>query len=576
MEPHAAKRSRALRRTRRAEKEPDMNSSRRSALLAGATLAVLGGAVAVYVATRPGKPLENPARANESPMGEAARIWPAFGNGPSRNMVNLTEKNVPEEWASGKEEGGQTKNIKWVAKLGSRAYGGPVIVGGKVFVGTNNESPRNKRDRDPKKVNPVTKEPVPLDKGVLMCFRESDGQLLWQHVNDKLPSGQVHDWPREGVCSTPVVEGDRLYYVNNRCEVVCLDVEGFANGNQGVQDEEYKDPTDADVIWKFEMMSKLGVFPHNMSACAPLIVGDALFIVTANGVDEDHLNIPAPEAPSFIALNKKTGELIWKDSSPGKNIMHGQWSNPCYAEIGGVAQVIFPGGDGWLHAFEPKTGKPLWKFDANPKTAAPYELGAKGERNDFIATPVIDDGKIYIGVGQDPEHLEGIGHLYCIDPAGKTGDISAELVTEDNPDPKKRKTKANPNSGQVWHYGGSDPNPNAAREYIYGRTMSTCAVHDGLVYAGELAGFLHCLDAKTGKVYWVHDLKGALWGSPYLVDGKIYIGTEDGDVYMFAHGKEKKLVAKVDMAEPVRSTPIVANGVLYVMTERNLYAIQKK
>ncbi|MFL5339389.1 MAG: PQQ-binding-like beta-propeller repeat protein [Gemmataceae bacterium] len=547
-----------------------MKSNKKSLLL-GVTLIIIGGAV--YFTTRPGQaPGPNALRAEDRPRADASRLWAEFGGSPARNMVNLNEKNVPDDWDTGKG-GGEKKNIKWVAKLGSRAYGGPVISGGKVFVGTNNESPRNKRDRDPKKVNPVTKEPVAVDKGILMAFRESDGKFLWQHVNDKLPSSLVHDWPHEGVCSTPIVQGDRLWYVSNRCEVVCLDTEGLANGNQGVEDEQYKDPTDADVIWKLDMMKELNVFPHNMSACSPMILGDILFVVTANGVDEGHINIPSPEAPSFIALEKKTGKLLWKDNSPGKNIMHGQWSNPSYAEIGGVAQVIFPGGDGWLHAFDPKTGEKLWQCDCNPKDAV-YKLGPEGTKNDFIATPVIHDGKIYIGVGQDPEHTPSVGHLWCIDPAGKKGDISEVLVTDATNFPPM--TKPNPNSGIVWHFGGPNNDPNGKREYFFSRTMSTCAVHDGLCYAADLDGFMYCLDAKTGKLYWQHDLKGAVWGSPYWVDGKVYIGTEDGDVFIFAHGKEKKQLAKIDMGEPVRSTPVVANGVLYVMTEGNLYAIQKK
>src|SRR5262249_53736116 len=160
-----------------------------------------------------------------------------------------------------------------------------------------------------------------------------------------------------------------------------------------------------------------------------------------NGVDEGHINIPAPQAPSFIALDKRTGRLLWQDNSPGKDIMHGQWSNACYAEIGGVPQVIFPGGDGWLHAFEPETGQKLWKFDCNPKKAPRYTLGGKGERSDFIAAPVVYENRIYIGTGQDPEHYEGVGHLYCIDPAGKTGDISPELITKDAKDFTKRGTK---------------------------------------------------------------------------------------------------------------------------------------
>src|SRR5262249_23682519 len=135
--------------------------------------------------------------------------WIMFGGSPSRNMVDLVNKNVPAEW---NVEKGQEKNIKWVADVGSKAYGGPVISGGKVFIGTTNEKPR-----DPK---------IKGDKGVLMCFRESDGEFLWQQVHDKLPAGRVNDWPQEGICSTPVLEGDRLYYVSNRCEVIGSNTDG--------------------------------------------------------------------------------------------------------------------------------------------------------------------------------------------------------------------------------------------------------------------------------------------------------------------------------------------------------------
>ncbi len=494
---------------------------------------------------------------------DAKQLWALFGVTPYRNMVNTTDTNVPTEWqAVWKEsDAGKTldkaasKNIKWVAKLGSRAYGGPTVFNGKVYVGTNNESPR-----DPK---------IKGDKGVVMCFAESDGKFLWQAIHDKLPSGQVHDWPKEGLCSTPLVEGNRLYYVNNRCEVICADADGDPV-TKGVK-----------IIWKLEMMKELSVFPHNMSACSPVIVGDLVFVVTANGVDEDHINIPSPEAPSFIAINKKTGKLVWKDASPGKLIMHGQWSNPVYAVVNGKGQIIFPGGDGWMRSFDPETGKQIWMFDANPKDSK-YELGGKGTRSDFIATPVVVGNHMYIGTGQDPEHYEGIGHLWCVDIT-KTGDVSPELSLDGKV--PTTKTKPNPNSGVVWHYGGTikKEEMEAARkvfgtdrDYWFGRTMSTVAVKDGLVYAGELAGYLHCLDAKTGKPYWVYDLKSAVWGSAYWVDGKVYIGTEDGDVCIFKHGKEKNEPKKVEVGQPIKSTPIVVNGTVYVMSEFYLYAIANK
>jgi outer membrane protein assembly factor BamB len=528
---------------------------------------------------------------------------PMFGGTPSRNMVNLSEKFGPAKLVDLDNEGklhvADGVAMKWHTELGSRSYGGPVVAGGRVFVGTNNEHPRNPRDT----VKNADGDVEPIDMGIVMCFDAATGKFLWQAVHDKLPGGQVVDWPKEGVCSTPLVEGDRVYYVSNQCRVVCADVNGFANGNQGMTDEKYKDPTDADFIWELDMIGELGVFPHNMAACSPLLVGDILFIVTANGVDEGHVNIPSPQAPSFIAVDKNTGKVLWKRNDPGRNIMHGQWSNPTYAEVKGVRQVIFPGGDGWLYSFKPETGDLLWKFDCNPKDSV-YELGGTGTKSDFIGTPVIYDGKVYIGVGQDPEHFSGVAHFWCIDPSKATSPGQDLSPKNDNFDPNAPENK---DSGLVWHYGGEDTRKFAPRDFIYGRTMSTACIVDDVVYISELQGFLHCLDAKTGKKYWQYDLKGAIWGSPYYVDGKVYLATEGGDLFCFKHEKQPRVIDDLDIPDAkdqrdynakrrakraevekayllgksefdsaIRSTPVVAGGAMYVMTEKSLYVLEAK
>jgi outer membrane protein assembly factor BamB len=256
--------------------------------------------------------------------------------------------------------------------------------------------------------------------------------------------------------------------------------------------------------------------------------------------------------------------------------MHGQWSNATYGEAAGVKQVIFPGGDGWLYAFDPPTGKLLWKFDCNPKSAK-YELGGRGTKSDFIATPVVYKGRVYIATGQDPEHYDGMGHLWCIDLAravqkGRVNKDNDASPIGDDFDPN---TEANQErSALVWHFGGYDLRPKSKRDFLFGRTMSTCAIHDGLVYIAELAGYMNCLDAETGQRYWLHDLKSSVWGSAYYVDGKVYVPTEDGDVFIFAHGKEKKLLSTVEMDEPIKGSVVAANGVLFVKTEKTLYAIQ--
>ncbi|MCS7045668.1 MAG: PQQ-binding-like beta-propeller repeat protein [Gemmataceae bacterium] len=530
------------------------------------TVAVFAGAVVFATLSR-----ESPAAPFQpKPDRMESGDWTMFGGDATRNFVNPRAKGLPVNWTDWDEE--KTKgtlrpaNIKWAVDLGSRSYGGPVVAGGKVFVGTNNQKPR-----DPKWV----KDGKPIDLGVLMCFSEKDGTFLWQRVYPKLSAGRVVDWPLEGLCSTPTIEGDRMYYCTNRCEAVCSDT----NGNE---------------IWKLDMIGKLRVFPHNLTVCSPLVVGDAVWLITANGVDDGHINVPEPKAPSFLKLDKATGNVLWQSNLPtvkltepnteadqeayikrlvnrGELIQHGQWSNPAYAVVGGQPQFVFPGGDGWIYSFDPE-GKLLWKFDCNPKDAV-YELGSKGTRNDFIATPVIYDGKVYIGVGQDPEHLVGVGHLYCIDMT-KRGDVSPELVVDNSVFPPK--TKPNPNSAQVWHYGGPTTpadRKKLRRNYYFGRTMSTCAVKDGLVYAADLNGYLNCLDAETGKLYWTHFTGAETWASPYWADGKIYMGNDAGHVLVFAHGREKKLLAENLMPGPVRATPVAANGVLYVMTNNKLYAI---
>lgn len=449
-----------------------------------------------------------------------------WGGTPARNMVS-DETGIPAEW-----DPNSGLNVKWTAQLGSQTYGNPVVAGGKIFVGTNNEAGRNPKFKG--------------DKGVIMAFNEADGQFLWQAVHHKLESGRVNDWPQQGICSSPFVEGDRIYYVSNRAQLVCADAEGFLDGeNDGAfQNEEETSDIGADIIWIYDMIDELDVFPHNLAVCSPLVIGDLVFTVTGNGVDESHINIPSPDAPSFIAVNKNTGELVWEDASPGADILHGQWSNPAYAAINGQPQVIFPGGNGWLYSFVPETGELIWKFDCNPKDAV-WELGGSGTRNNLIATPVIWENKVYVGVGQDPEHGEGVGHLWAID-ATKKGDVTETAA--------------------IWHRGDED----------FHRSISTAAIHDGLIYAADLSGFLYCLDANTGEHIWTHDLFAAVWGSPYVVDGKVYIGDEDGDVAILKAGKTMELLSEINMGSAVYTTPLAKNGVLYVTNRSTLFALAIK
>jgi outer membrane protein assembly factor BamB len=440
--------------------------------------------------------------------------WPMWGGTPDRNMVS-NMKGLPLTW-----DVKTKKNVKWVADLGSQSYGNAVVAGGMVFVGTNNEGMR-----DPKQ---------PGDRGVLMAFKEDTGEFLWQQTHEKLTSGRANDWPYQGVASSPLVEGNKLYYVSNRGVVWCLDIKGFSDGNQGpVKDEKLTGPHDADVIWSFDMMEQVGSYPHNLSNSSPVIFGNMVYVSTSNGQDESHVHIPSPKAPSIIAIDKVTGELSWEDNSVQDRILHGQWSTPSVGKIGGIDQVVSAQGDGWVRGYE-LTGKKLWEFDTNPKDAVWPKT-----RNEVIGSPVIFEDKVYIANGQDPEHGEGVGHMYAIDGT-KRGDITK--------------------TGLVWHKD-------------IRRSVSTPSVADGLVYIPDFSGFLHCLDAKTGQEYWTHDVFAAVWGSTLVVDGRIYLGDEDGDIVVLQAGKTKKVLGEMNMGSAVYATAVPAHGRLFLNNRNQLFAL---
>jgi len=482
----------------------------------------------------------------------AAADWPMWGHDPAHNMVSA-EKNLPVIIDAGKAKGDSgpvdpatTKNVKWVAKLGSASYGNVTVAGGRVFIGTNNASPR-----DPKYAG---------DYGILMCFDEASGKFLWQLAVPKLAAGKANDYEQVGLCSSPAVDGDRVYAVTNRCEVVCLDAHGQADGkNRGpfTDEAQYtagpgKPPipqsaTDADILWRFDMRDELGAFPRNQASSSPLVVGDKLYVTTSNGVDWTNKHLPSPNCPALICLDKISGKLLAAEHSGiSRRTWVCNWSSPSYAVLAGNPTIVFGAGDGFCYGFDMDL-KERWRFDCNPperhvKNGKPLKYGLPDGPSDVIATPVILNDRVYIAVGQDPEQGDGAGAINCIEPKNLTGDITQ--------------------TGRVWS--------NAK----VGRSDSTASVGDGLVYLAEFSGIIRCLDANTGQEIWNHDTEAHIWGSTLLADGKIYLGNENGQLTILAAGKEKKVLGTADLKDAIYSTPVAANGVLYVGTGVNLYALE--
>ncbi len=473
---------------------------------------------------------------------------PQWGERYSRNMVSA-ETGLPESFDP--ETG---RNVRWSVPMG-RSYATPVVAGGRVLIGCNNEPPRDPRHRG--------------DRGVLVCLDETDGRLLWQLVVPKFQGDIYLDWPGAGMCSPATVEGDRVYMVTNRAEVVCLDLHGLANGNDGPYQDEGQHlvlpgeepmevgPLDADILWRFDMPSQAGMYPHDSAHSSILLHGNYLYLNTGNGVDNTHVKIRKPDAPSLIVLDKQTGQLVAVDGERiGPRIFHSTWSSPALGTVNGQDLVFFGGGDGVVYAFAavmnhsadqaPSILDRVWRYDCDP--TAPKEDVHRYHRNrrespsNIKSMPVFHEGRVYVTVGGDIWWGKNQAWLQCID-ATQTGDITE--------------------GGQLWSYP------------VNRHCVTTPAIDQGLAFVGDCSGVLHCVDIETGKARWTHDGGRELWSSPLVADGKVYQGTRRGQLWVFAAQPEKKLLATIDLDESISGTPIAANGTLYVPTESRLYAIRR-
>lgn len=482
-----------------------------------------------------------------------AEDWPQFGRDGSRNAVSL-EKDAPTWWQLEKRDRQgklirEGKNIRWVSDLHGRSYmnvpGDPVVAGGLVWVGRGTANDLGDRGID---VFPA-----------LVCLDEKTGEEVYRRVSEPLgwnqESGTFH-----GHGSAPYIEGDTLWVLTNRCEVVCLDI-GPLQKRTGPPRER----------WMLDLYKDLGVRPraahyvHRRPSVAAY--KDWVYVITGNGTfwknAKDPSTVLAPDAPSLVCLEKTTGKVVWQNNSPGENIMHSQFATPTIVEVGGRAQVIAPLGDGWVRSFDPATGELLWEYDTNlPGSEYSKESGGADPKsaNYLPASAVFHGGLLYIANGQEPEVGAGEGWLHCIDPT-RSGDISPEFTR--GPD----KGEANSNSGLVWRFGGE------ARWDL--RTLANVTVADGLVFAPALGGTLYCLDARTGKLRWEHETTGCIKAAPLVVDGRVYVSTEDG-VFVFAASATKQVEGPFGGGTHSICNPVFANGVLYLVNNGFVYAIAGK
>jgi outer membrane protein assembly factor BamB len=485
---------------------------------------------------------------------------PQWGQAWSRNMVS-DERGLPDSF-----DPKSGRNIKWSVELGTETHSTPIIAGGRVYIGTNNGHPR-----DPAQVG---------DRGVLMCFDEQTGRFLWQLAFLKRTEDIYFDWPNSGISSPVTVEGERVYFVNNRGEVLCVEPPprpGKEEGRRKNAETEHSSALlEPRMVWKFDLVTGAGIWSHDAAHSSILVHGDLLFLNTGTGVDNTHRRIRTPDAPSLVVLDKRTGRFIARDNEHmAPNIFHSTWSPPSLAAVNGRPLVFFNGGNGIVYAFEtvpegvteygsdgvmansasaqhsaatalhsPAFLRKVWQFDFDP--GAPktnvhrYNSNRHESPSNIYGMPVFYHNRLYVAGGGDIWWGKNEAWLKCID-ATRTGDITT--------------------NGLVWSYP------------LQKHVLATPAVCNGLVFIGDCGHQFHCVDAETGQACWTHEMDGEAWASALAADDKVYVGTRSGTFYVFAASREKKVLSTIELGHPISSTATAANGVLYIATMNRLYAV---
>ncbi|MBI3418468.1 MAG: PQQ-binding-like beta-propeller repeat protein [Verrucomicrobia bacterium] len=399
-----------------------------------------------------------------------AADWPEF-RGPT-GQGHAVARNLPVEW--GYDSTGAFKNIAWKQPIPGRGWSSPSLHRGKLYLTTAVLGGKG------------TNAGISLRA---LCVEASNGKILWDHEVFSHPMvTQIHS--KNGHASpTPLLEGDHLYIHFGHQGTACLDLGGK-------------------ILWK---NTSLAYSPVHGNGGSPIIVDNAL-VFSCDGASE----------PFVVALNKTTGEVIWKTKRETDAKKKFSFSTPLLITVNGQRQIISPG-SGAVCAYEPKSGKEIWR--------ARY-----GEGYSVIPRPVFGHGMIFIGTGYDRPIVMAIR----VD--GK-GDVTDSHV--------------------AWTLTKGAPN-----------TPSLILIGDDLYLVSD-AGIASCVDAKTGKVHWQERLGGNFSASPIFADGRLYFQNEEGVGTVLKPGKEFQKLATNSLNERTLASYAVTDDAIFIRTEQALFRVQK-
>jgi outer membrane protein assembly factor BamB len=407
--------------------------------------------------------LQNPLTAQSSgsdPLG-AGSHWPQFRGPGGQGISNA--RNVPLNWSN-------SSNIVWRAEIPGSGWSSPVLRVGRLYVTTAVMAAE--------KGNPSLRA---------LCLDANSGKILWNtEVFVHIGSTNIHN-KNSHASPTPVVEDDRLYVHFGHQGTACLDLDGK-------------------VLWR---NTTLKYSPVHGSGGSPILVDEAL-IFSCDGASD----------PFVAALNKKTGQFLWKTARTFDAKKKFSFSTPLVIHANGRSQVVSPS-SGAVYAYNPKDGRELWRV----RYAEGYSI---------VPRPVFGHGLLFISTAFDsPE-------VVAIRPDGQ-GDITETHV--------------------AWTLAKGAP-----------KTPSMLLVGGELYFVSD-GGIASCVDAMTGRVHWAERVGGNYSASPLLADGRIYLQNEEGIGVVLAPGKTFHELARNSLGERTLASYAVTDSALFIRGEAHLYRV---
>jgi len=395
-----------------------------------------------------------------------AENWSAWRGADGTGIS--TERNLPTEWSA-------TKNIRWKLPLPEPCNSTPITWDDHVFLTQGLDGGKRR---------------------ALIALDRETGQKLWQRQLECSVEETSHR-QNPPCSSSPVTDGKTVYAHFGSAGVVAYDFAGTR-------------------LWHRD----LGPVVHRFgNGGSPVIYGKLLIV------------FHGPGEPSFLAaLDRSNGKTVWRSDEVGiDNNLFGSWSTPVVLRAGDRDELIMPlpgekvGGVGWLKAYDPASGKVLWRCD--------------GLGNELYAMPIVGRaGDVVVGIS-------GHNGPTLAVRSGGSGNVTA--------------------SARLWRAETKIP-----------QRVGSGIIHEGLLYISNATGIIECLLAETGELIWKERLRGNLWGSILLADRKLYVSNLEGDTFVIRSGREYELIATNRVGEATYAALAPSNGELLLRTYNHLYCIQ--